>query len=74
MIQDLFPKVFYGKDLKNGWKKVHGKSLSVCQMKNLCNFISYGTILFVWVTHKTFELDKWIKQFFIVKHRATEQL
>ena len=37
-------------------------------------FISDGNILFVWVKHKTFELDKWIKQLFIVKQRATEQL
>ena len=64
----------YKKRLKIGWKKVHGKSLSVCYRKNSFNFISDGLNLLVWVTHEKFELDRWIQKLFIFKPRASVQL
>ena len=67
----LFSKVFHRKGLKNGWKKVHGKSLSVRVRKNSGNFISNGPILLVWVTHDKFELEGLIWKLFTVKPRAT---
>ena len=59
------------KGLEIGWKKVHRKSLSVCLKKNSSNFISDGLKLLVWVTHKKFELDRWIQKLFIFKPRAS---
>ena len=70
-IPDFFYKAMYKKGLKIGWKKVHGKSLSVCYRKNSFNFNSDGLNLLVWVTHKKFELDRWIRKLFILKSRAT---
>ena len=55
---------------ENGWKKVHGKSLSVRIRKNSGTFISNGPILLVWVTHKKFELEGLIWKLFTVKPRA----
>ena len=52
-------------------EKVRRKSLSVCLKKNSPNFISDGLKLLVWVTHKKFELDRWIQQLLIFKPRAT---
>ena len=57
----------YKNGLKIVWKKVHGKSLSLCYQKNSSNFISDGLNLLVWVTHKKFELDIWIRKLFIFK-------
>ena len=54
-------------------KKFTGKSLNVCQMKNSCNVIYNGTILFVGVTHKRCKLARWIQKLSIVKQRPTEQ-
>ena len=67
----LFPKVFHRKGLKNGWKIVHGKSLSVRVRKNSGNFISNGPILLVWVTHGKFELEGLIRKLFTVEPRAS---
>ena len=52
-------------------EKVHEKSLSVCMQNNSCYFISNGSILLVLITHRKFELDRWIQKLFIVKPRAT---
>ena len=66
----FFSKAIHIKGLKIGWKKVHWKSLSVCLKKNSSNFISDGLKLLVWVTHKKFELDRWIRKLLIFKPRA----
>ena len=69
----FFSNAIHIKGLKIGWKKVHRKSLSVCLKKNPSNFISDGLKLLVWVTHKQFELDRWIQKLLIFKPRATAQ-